>query len=252
MLLCDQDTSGCKGRGDDILLADRSDRRSQLRRDRSSCEDQGPYPAGNRRDGNRPCDLQRDRAGGAWLYRHTADEEGAYTLHLRLLPSCRLAEDRALPRQPEGHGLHLLDKGWAFGVDLGRSCADREGQDHRQGTEGGRSSAELLSRRCYHQRRALQQGDRRLVERHEPRLGAASDIAEGRQAGLQYILDDAGLEGTRLHRADPPACGYAWSDGQAAEVALGRHRRAYREPDHIELQGRPLDPGVLHLDPRRP
>ena len=65
-----------------------------------------------------------------------------------------------------------------------------------------------------------------------------------RRAG-QLDLHDGAFRRARLARADASARRHARPDGQA----VGRD---HREPDHLELQGRPLGARVLQLDPRRP
>ena len=71
-----------------------------------------------------------------------------------------------------------------------------------------------------------------------------SDQGRARSPG-QLDLHDGAFRRARLARADAPARRHARPDGQA----LGRD---HREPDHLELQGRPLGARVLQLDPRRP
>jgi DNA-directed RNA polymerase subunit beta' len=58
-------------------------------------------------------------------------------------------------------------------------------------------------------------------------------------------LHDEPLRGARLAGPDEAARRHARPDGQAL-------RRDHREPDHLELQGRPRRARVLQLDARRP
>ena len=109
-----------------------------------------------------------------------------------------------------------------------------------------------VQRRPDHPGREVQQGGRRLVEVHRPdrrrddegNLGGEEGRGRPRGPG-QLDLHDGALRRARLARADAPARRHARPDGEA----LGRD---HREPDHLELQGRPLGARVLQLDARRP
>ena len=75
-------------------------------------------------------------------------------------------------------------------------------------------------------------------------LGGAQGRRRPRPAD-QLDLHDVALGSARLADADAPARRHARPDGQA----VGRD---HREPDHRQLQGRPVGAGVLQLHPRRP
>ena len=105
-----------------------------------------------------------------------------------------------------------------------------------------------------HQGREVQQGGRRLAavlgqgrrgdDAGDP--GRAADQAAGRPLpAAERDLDDGAFGCARLGGADQAARRHARPDGQA----LGRD---HREPDHLELQGRPDRARVLQLDARRP
>ena len=80
-----------------------------------------------------------------------------------------------------------------------------------------------------------------MMARH---LGRAQGRARPRHAD-QLDLHDVAFGRARLADADAAARRDARPDGQA----VGRD---HREPDHLELQGRPDGARVLQLDPRRP
>ena len=97
----------------------------------------------------------------------------------------------------------------------------------RRGHQGRRS----VSRRRHHQRRALQQGHRRVVGRHREdrrrdvrRDGGPRSVGAQLQPGLHH----GRLGRARFEAADPPAGGHARPDGQA----VGRD---HRDADHREL-----------------
>ena len=73
---------------------------------------------------------------------------------------------------------------------------------------------------------------------------AKKDSRRPRAAG-QLDLHDGAFRRARFARADASARRHARPDGQA-------ERRDHREPDHLQLQGRPLRARVLQLDARRP
>ena len=68
---------------------------------------------------------------------------------------------------------------------------------------------------------------------------------QGRRPTGQLDLHDGAFRRARFARADAPARRHARPYGQAV-------RRDHREPDHLQLQGRPLGARVLQLDARRP
>ena len=85
----------------------------------------------------------------------------------------------------------------------------------------------------------------RLADEMMNRISAVKkDDDRPRQAG-QLDLHDVAFGRPRLAGADEAARGDARPDGQAV-------RRDHREPDHLELQGRPRRARVLQLDARRP
>ena len=142
-------------------------------------------------------------------------------------------------------GRHLVRQGRHGGA--GVEVEDRRGDARaRQGVRAA------VQRRPHHPGREVQQGGRRLVEVHrqdrrsddEGNLGGQEGRRRPRQPG-QLDLHDGAFRRARLAGADAPACRHARPDGQA----VGRD---HREPDHLELQGRPLGARVLQLDPRRP
>ena len=105
-----------------------------------------------------------------------------------------------------------------------------------------------------HQGREVQQGGRRLAavlgqgrrgdDAGDP--GRAADQAAGRPLpAAERDLDDGAFRCPWLGGADQAAGRHARPDGQA----FGRD---HREPDHLELQGRPDRARVLQLDARRP
>ena len=120
---------------------------------------------------------------------------------------------------------------------------------HARTRQGVRAA---VQRRPHHPGREIQQGGRRLVEVHRRNRRRDDegdfDHQEGRErprhAG-QLDLHDGAFRRARLTGADAPACRHARPDGQAL-------RRDHREPDHFQLQGRPLGARVLQLDARRP
>ena len=97
----------------------------------------------------------------------------------------------------------------------------------RRGHQGRRA----VSRRRDHQRRALQQGHRRVVGRHREdrrrdvrRNGGPRSVRAQLQPGLHH----GGLRRARIEAADPPAGRHARPDGQA----VGRD---HRDADHRQL-----------------
>ena len=69
--------------------------------------------------------------------------------------------------------------------------------------------------------------------------------SEGRDHAGQFDLHDGAFRRARFARADASARRHARPDGET----VGRD---HREPDHFQLQGRPLGARVLQLDARRP
>ena len=116
----------------------------------------------------------------------------------------------------------------------------------REGARRGHQGRTAVPRRRNHQRRALQQGHRRVVGSH--REDRRRDVQrngtprQGRQ--VQPRLHHGGLRRARLEAADSSAGRYARLDGQA----VGRNHRA---ADQGELPRRPVGARVLHLDARR-
>ena len=109
-----------------------------------------------------------------------------------------------------------------------------------------------VQRRPDHPGREVQQGRRRLGEvlgqarrgDDGAHLGRAEGRHRPRQAD-QLDLHDVAFGRARFADPDEAARRDARPDGQA----LGRD---HREPDHLELQGRPDRSRILQLDPRRP
>ena len=106
-----------------------------------------------------------------------------------------------------------------------------EGGARRTGARRGHQGRRAVSRRRDHQRRALQQGHRRVVGRHREdrrrdvhRDGGPRSVGPQLQPGLHH----GGLGRARFEAADPPAGGHARPDGQA----VGRD---HRDADHREL-----------------
>ena len=147
------------------------------------------------------------------------------------LPSLRSREDRRDARLAQDARVHLRDPLGHFDrhrrprhpvaeAGAGRGRARRSDQGRR-----------AVSRRRDHQRRALQQGHRRVVGSHREDRGR-DVLGDGgaRPVGpqLQPGLHHGRLRRARLEAADPPAGGHARADGQAVG---GNHRDA----DHVEL-----------------
>ena len=144
-------------------------------------------------------------------------------------------------------GLHLCDE--VGSVDRHR----RPGHPGQQAAAGperaqrGDQGRTAVSGRRDHQRRAVQQGDRRLVggDREDCGRDVRRDgRARPHRPQLQPGLHHGRLGRARLETADPTARGDARSDGQA----VGRD---HRDADHVELPRRPHRAAVLHLDARR-
>ena len=65
-----------------------------------------------------------------------------------------------------------------------------------------------------------------------------------------YMMLDSGARGSKEQIRQ--LCGYARSDGQAAEIGCRRRSAGHREPDPLELQGGSVGARILHLDARCP
>ncbi len=141
------------------------------------------------------------------------------------------------------------------GISFGKDdmvVPDTKPQLHRRDRGAGQGIRAAVQRRPHHPGREVQQGRRRLGEvlRQARRgddgghLGRPQGQERPRPAD-QLDLHDVAFRRARLADPDAPARGDARPDGQA----LGRD---HREPDHLELQGRPVGARVLQLDPRRP
>ena len=146
---------------------------------------------------------------------------------------------------------HAFKAGISFGKDdmVVPGSKWKTVEDTRAARQGIRAA---IQRRPHHPGREIQQGGRRLVEVHrgdrrrddEGNLFGQEGRAGTRHAG-QLDLHDGAFRRARFARADASARRHARPDGQA----LGRD---HREPDHLELQGRPVGARVLQLDARRP
>ena len=84
-----------------------------------------------------------------------------------------------------------------------------------------------------------------VAEEMMKRIQAVEKDDERPPEADELDLHDEPLGRARLAGADEAARRHARPDGQA----VGRD---HREPDHLELQGRPVGARVLQLDPRRP
>ena len=222
--------------------------------------------AERRREGRDRRQVVRDHAGpraarpGAAAVRQGSvrrreqahDEAGNLRDDRSGLSPLRSEGDRDLLRSHHGarllsrvQGRHLVRQGRHGGA------AEEVGhrRPHPRSRQGFRAA---IQRRPDHPGREVQQGRRCLVEvdrrdrgrDDEGNLVRQEGQGRARHAG-QLDLHDGALRRARLARADAPACRHARPDGQA----LGRD---HRDPDHLELQGRPLGARVLQLDPRRP
>ena len=152
----------------------------------------------------------------------------------------RRREGARLPATPPGPASRSASTTWSCPQQKATLVKDAEKRSHR--------GAEAVPGRRHHQRRALQQDHRNLVEGH--REGLRRDVqGDGRgrpdRPLPQPDLHHGRLRRPRIETADPPALRYARPDGQA----LGRN---HRDPDHGELPRRPERAAVLHLDARRP
>ena len=190
---------------------------------------------------------------GAVRHRQPLDDQARDLVDDRYgLPPLRAERDGHLLRPHHGarllsciQGRHLVRQGRHGGA--GVEVEDR--RDHARTREGIRAA---IQRRPDHPGREVQQGRRRLVEVHRRHRRSDDEgnfvHQEGRQrprhAG-QLDLHDGAFRRARFAGADASARRHARPDGEA----VGRN---HREPDHLELQGRPVGARVLQLDARRP
>ena len=180
------------------------------------------------------------------------DEEGDLGHDRRRLPQLRSEGDGHLLRPH--HGARLLSRVQGRHlVRQGRHGRAREQVVDRRGDARAREGLRAaVPGRPDHPGREVQQGRRRLGEvlgpsrrrDDEPHLVGEEGRCRTRQAG-QLDLHDVAFGRPRLAGADEAARGDARPDGEAL-------RRDHREPDHLELQGRPRRARVLQLDARRP
>ena len=168
------------------------------------------------------------------------------------LPSLRAEGDRDLLRPHHGarllsrvQGRHLVRQGRHGGAGV-------QVEDRRADARPRQRVRAAVQRRPHHPGREVQQGGRCLVEVHrgDRRGDDEGDLVDqegqGRsRASGQLDLHDGAFRRARFARADASARRHARPDGET----VGRD---YREPDHFQLQGRPLGARVLQLDARRP
>ena len=179
----------------------------------------------------RPRHLQHVAAGDHAVRQRAAEEEGPAAGRAVLPPALRSREDRRDARQPQARRLHLRD---ALGpVDRDRRPGHPVGEGRARGARPrrGHQGRRSVSRRRDHQRRALQQGHRRVVGRHreDRRRDVQRDGRPGQLgAQLQPGLHHGRLRRARIEAADPPARRHARPDGQA----VGRD---HRDADRREL-----------------
>jgi DNA-directed RNA polymerase subunit beta' len=144
---------------------------------------------------------------------------------------------------------HACRAGISFGKDdmvIPDTKAKIVGDDRRSG-QGIRAA---VQRGSHHPGREVQQGCRCLGQGH--RKGCRRDDGAHQVRGVprerppeadELDLHDEPLRCAWFAEPDAPAGRYARPDGQA----VGRD---HRDPDHLELQGRPDRERVLQLDPR--
>ena len=170
------------------------------------------------------------------VYRHCGQKETViFCDRIMALGFTPRLQGRHLVRQGR-HG-HPRDQGEARRGDARSSSKDYE-QQYNDGliTQGEKYNKVVDAwAKCTDQRR------RRDDEAH---LGGREGRERPREAD-QLDLHDEPFRRARLAGADEAARRHARPDGQA----VGRD---HREPDHLELQGRPDRARVLQLDPRRP
>ena len=135
--------------------------------------------------------------------------------------------------------------GLSIGIDDLVMPAEKA-EPRREGPVRGHQGRAAVPRRRHHQRRALQQGHRRLVGSHrEHRRQDVRGHEHPRQEGrVQRRLHHGGLGRPRQQAADPAAGRHARPDGEA----VGRD---HRDADPRELPRGALGARVLHLDARR-
>ena len=122
----------------------------------------------------------------------------------------------------------------------------------RRHPRAGQGFRAAIQRRPDYPGRKVQQGRRCLVEVHgedrrsddEGNLDDEACNGEGCRGPGQFDLHDGAFRRARLAGANASARRHARTDGQA-------EWRDHREPDYLELQGRPLGARVLQLDARR-
>ena len=190
-------------------------------------------------------DLLRHRQSAYDEARHLVDDRYR-------LPSLWAERDRDLLRPH--HVTRLLSRvqGRHF-VRQGRhGGAGVQVEDRRADARPRQRVRAAVQRRPHHPGREVQQGGRCLVEVHrgDRRGDDEGDLVDqegqGRsRASGQLDLHDGAFRRARFARADASARRHARPDGET----VGRD---YREPDHFQLQGRPLGARVLQLDTRRP
>ena len=142
-------------------------------------------------------------------------------------------------------GRHLVRQGRYGGAGV-------QVEDRRADARPRQRVRAAVQRRPHHPGREVQQGGRCLVEVHrgDRRGDDEGDLVDqegqGRsRASGQLDLHDGAFRRARFARADASARRHARPDGET----VGRD---HREPDHFQLQGRPLGARVLQLDTRRP
>src|SRR5438552_1632197 len=219
--------------------------------------------AGGQRRGDGPVD--RDHGGAGHLQldppRRAAPrpglpeprdaQAGSLGSRVRELPPRRPRQHGGVPGLSEGVRVPLRDDGRRVDRHRGSRDPGRESAAARRRGGARRALPARVRHRADHLRRALQQGDRCLdacQQRHRRGDGRHDAAVQG---WVQPGVHDVRLREPRLARPDAPAGGDARPDGEAAEEAHRRHRRDHREPDQVELPGRPLGARVLHLDARR-
>ena len=146
---------------------------------------------------------------------------------------------------------HAFKAGISFGKDdmVVPSTKWKIIEQTRDARQGVRAA---IQRRPDHPGREVQQGGRCLVEGTDQiademmqEISAVKRMRRRPRGAGQLDLHDGAFRRARFAGADAPACRHARPDGQA----VGRD---HRDPDHLELQGRPVGARVLQLDPRRP
>ena len=160
----------------------------------------------------RPRHLQHVAAGDHAVRQRAAQEEGPAAGRAVLPPALRPREDRRDARQPEARRLHLRDAlgpvdrhrrpGHPVGEGGARGARPRRGHQGRRPVPRGRD----------HQRRALQQGHRRVVGRHreDRRRDVQRDGGPGSTRGATSTRSTSWPTPARADRssrsASSPAC----------------------------------------------